>query len=91
MLTLTGPATHRFCDGLPRRDFRRIGAFGGALTLADMLRLQAQEAKTPARTSRNKGVTRHRLGIDPSQSFLSKSGRKMFILEDREPIPELIE
>ena len=32
----------------------------------------------------------HRLGIDPSQSFLSKSGRTMFILEDREPIPELV-
>jgi hypothetical protein len=32
----------------------------------------------------------HRLGIDPSQSFLSRSGRPMHILEDREPIRELL-
>jgi hypothetical protein len=31
-----------------------------------------------------------RLGIDPSPSFMSKSGRKMFITEDCEPIPELV-
>lgn len=56
MLTLTGPATQRYCDGLSRRSFLRIGAFGGALTLAGILRLRAQAAETPARTGRNKGV-----------------------------------
>jgi hypothetical protein len=56
MLTLTGSPTQRFCDGLSRRNFLRIGAFGGVLSLADLLRLRAQGAETPARTSRNKGV-----------------------------------
>jgi hypothetical protein len=56
MLTLTGSTTQRFCDGLSRRSFLRIGAFGGVLSLADLLRLRAQGAETPARTSRNKGV-----------------------------------
>src|SRR5687768_15923235 len=40
MLTLTG-GKQRFCDGLSRRSFLQIGAFGAGLTLADMLRLQA--------------------------------------------------
>ncbi|HEY8503331.1 MAG TPA: DUF1501 domain-containing protein [Gemmataceae bacterium] len=31
----------RFCDGITRRSFLRVGAFGAGLTLADMLRLQA--------------------------------------------------
>lgn len=56
MLTITGPRSPRFCDGLSRRNFLRIGAFGGALTLADLLRLRAQAAETPARPSGNKGV-----------------------------------
>jgi hypothetical protein len=41
MLTLWG-AKQRFCDGLSRRSFLRIGAFGAGLTLADMLRARAQ-------------------------------------------------
>src|SRR5262249_11948235 len=40
MLTLWG-GTHRFCDGVSRRSFLKIGAFGAGLTLAEMLRLQA--------------------------------------------------
>lgn len=32
----------------------------------------------------------HRLGIGPSQSFRSSTGRPMYILDDQEPIPELI-
>ena len=56
MLTITGSNSPRFCDGLSRRNFLRIGALGGALTLADMLRLQGQSAETPARPSRSKGV-----------------------------------
>jgi hypothetical protein len=31
----------RFCDGITRRNFLRIGALGAGLTLADMLRLRA--------------------------------------------------
>jgi hypothetical protein len=42
MLTFWGDK-HRFCDGINRRDFLRVGALGlGGLTMADLLRLQAQ-------------------------------------------------
>ena len=41
MFTIWG-SPRGFCDGVSRRDFLRIGAFGAALTLADLLRLQAQ-------------------------------------------------
>jgi hypothetical protein len=40
MLTLWG-SRQRFCDGLSRRNFLQIGAFGAGLTLADLLRGQA--------------------------------------------------
>jgi hypothetical protein len=40
MLTIWGP-NKRFCDGISRRNFLRIGAFGAGLTLAEMLRLRA--------------------------------------------------
>ncbi len=49
MLTIWG-GKRRFCDGLNRRDFLRIGAFGGALTLADLLRGQAHASPAAART-----------------------------------------
>jgi hypothetical protein len=40
MLTLWGKR-QRFCDGISRRNFLKIGAFGAGLTLAEMLRLRA--------------------------------------------------
>jgi hypothetical protein len=40
MLNLLG-ARQRFCDGLSRRNFLKIGAFGAGLALSDMLRLRA--------------------------------------------------
>src|SRR5262249_21085103 len=40
MLTIWG-ARERFCDGISRRGFLKIGALGAGLTLADMLRLRA--------------------------------------------------
>jgi hypothetical protein len=40
MLTILG-AKQNFCDGISRRNFLKIGAFGAGLTLADVLRLQA--------------------------------------------------
>src|SRR5262249_59376955 len=46
MLTLWG-AKQRFCDGLSRRNFLQIGAFGAGLTLADMLRQQADARVFP--------------------------------------------
>jgi hypothetical protein len=41
MLTLWG-ARQQFCDGMNRRNFLKIGAFGAGLTLADMLRVRAE-------------------------------------------------
>jgi hypothetical protein len=42
MLTFFG-GKQRFCDGLSRRNFLKVGALGtGGLTLADLLRLEAQ-------------------------------------------------
>jgi hypothetical protein len=38
-----------FCDGISRRNFLKIGAFGAGLSLADMLRLQAQATPTEGR------------------------------------------
>src|SRR5437764_6735249 len=41
MLNILG-RKQKFCDGLTRRNFLQIGAFGAGLTLADMLRAKAQ-------------------------------------------------
>jgi hypothetical protein len=50
MLTLWG-ARQQFCDGISRRSFLKIGAFGAGLTLADMLRGRALAgAGTPTST-----------------------------------------
>jgi hypothetical protein len=43
MLTILGNA-HKFCDGICRRNFLKIGALGAGLTLADLLRLRAAGA-----------------------------------------------
>src|SRR5439155_20819395 len=41
MLSFSGPA-HRYCDGVSRREFLRVGGLGlGGLTLADVLRSDA--------------------------------------------------
>lgn len=37
MLTFWGKS-QRYCDGIDRRNFLRLGAFGAGLTLADVLR-----------------------------------------------------
>ena len=51
MLTLLGPKA-RFCDGVSRRAFLRVGALGvgaGALTLADLFRAEARAGVTGTR------------------------------------------
>jgi hypothetical protein len=40
MFTIWG-AKQRFCDGMSRRNFLKIGAFGAGLSLAEMMRLRA--------------------------------------------------
>jgi hypothetical protein len=45
VLNFFGPGAGRFCDGLSRRSFLKVGALGvGGLTLADLLRLKARGA-----------------------------------------------
>jgi len=44
---ITGSA-QRFCDGVSRRNFLQVGAFGAGLTLAGALRLQAANKKDNA-------------------------------------------
>ncbi|HEV3079039.1 MAG TPA: DUF1501 domain-containing protein [Gemmataceae bacterium] len=55
MLTLWG-ARQRFCDGISRRNFLRIGAFGAGLTLADMLRMRSAASTTAGRPTSNKAA-----------------------------------
>src|SRR6516165_11762319 len=65
MITISGPKT-RYCDGVSRRSFLRIGALGvgaGALTLADLFRLEAQGATRPG--TRHKAVINVFLGGGP--------------------------
>jgi hypothetical protein len=64
MLTIFGKKD-RFCDGVSRRSFLRIGALGvgaGALTLADIFRA---EARAGATTTRHKSVINIFLGGGP--------------------------
>jgi hypothetical protein len=49
MLTIWG-ARQKFCDGISRRGFLKVGAFGAGLTLADLLRARAQANPTGAGT-----------------------------------------
>src|SRR2546422_2994279 len=54
MFTLWG-AKQKFCDGLTRRNFLQVGAFGAGLTLADLLRLKSAST-TPSATTSNKSA-----------------------------------
>src|SRR5688572_18866720 len=50
MLTIWEAASSKFCDGVRRRAFLKIGALGfGGPTLADLLRLNAQAGSGRAR------------------------------------------
>jgi hypothetical protein len=53
MLTIWGTKKGSFCDGVSRREFLRIGALGGALSLADVFRLQAAASKQPSRPNKS--------------------------------------
>src|SRR3989442_1707459 len=46
MLTIWGEQ-QRFCDGVTRRGFLKVGAFGAGLTLTEMLRLRASASDLP--------------------------------------------
>jgi hypothetical protein len=55
MLTIWG-RRQKYCDGVSRRDFLRVGAFGAGLTLADLLRARSAAAQDPSRPTANKSV-----------------------------------
>jgi uncharacterized protein (DUF1501 family) len=55
MLNIFG-ARQRFCDGIHRRNFLKIGAFGAGLALSDMLRLRAQASAAGTPTSRKSAI-----------------------------------
>lgn len=58
MLNILG-SSQKFCDGLSRRSFMKIGAFGAGLTLADMLRAKAlgnNVAPAPAPTTAKSAI-----------------------------------
>jgi hypothetical protein len=68
MLTILGQDS-RYCDGISRRSFLKIGALGigaGALTLADLYRAEAQEATR----SRHKSVINIFLAGGPAHQDL---------------------
>jgi len=52
MLQFLG-SNQTFCDGVSRRNFLRIGAFGTGLTLADMLRANSASAAAKRQASRS--------------------------------------
>jgi len=55
MITLWGDQ-QSFCDGVSRRNFLKIGAFGAGLTLADVLRLRATASAPSERPTRAKSA-----------------------------------
>ena len=55
MLTIWGNK-QPFCDGINRRNFLQIGAFGAGLTLADMLRLRSASAAETGKPTSPKSV-----------------------------------
>src|SRR5438128_5056436 len=55
MLTIWGEK-QRFCDGVTRRGFLKIGAFGAGLSLAEMLRLRASAGPTPTSRSSKSAI-----------------------------------
>ena len=59
MLQFLG-SSQTFCDGVSRRNFMQIGAFGAGLTLADMLRAKSASAAT---TSRKQGSRSQKAAI----------------------------
>jgi hypothetical protein len=55
MFTIWG-AKQNYCDGLTRRGFLQVGAFGAGLTLAEMLRLDAEGAAAGKSTRRKSAI-----------------------------------
>ncbi len=52
MLTLWGAKRKLFCDGVPRREFLRIGTVSGLLSLADLFRVKARAGQAVSRPNK---------------------------------------
>jgi len=67
---------------------------GGGLKMGQAIGATSARAEypkeRPVTVSQVLATLYHALGIDPSQTFLNSNGRPMYILDDREPIAELI-
>src|SRR5437764_10684497 len=55
MFTIWG-RRQKYCDGISRRNFLRVGAFGAGLTLADVLRARAAGAAQGQRPASHKAA-----------------------------------
>ncbi|MGF1581005.1 MAG: DUF1501 domain-containing protein [Gemmataceae bacterium] len=64
MLTFLG-GKDKYCDGLSRRSFLQVGAFGAGLSLVDLLRGKSEAAQA-GRTTRQKSAIMIYLGGGPS-------------------------
>ena len=65
MLTFTG-SRQSFCDGVSRRNFLKIGAFGASLTLADVLRARGAGGTTQSPATSQKAAVMIYLPGGPS-------------------------
>jgi hypothetical protein len=67
---------------------------GGGLTMGQVVGSTTARAEVPKerpyRVSQVLSTVYRTLGVDPAQTFLNGSGRPMAILEDREPVTELL-
>ena len=68
---------------------------GGGLKMGQAIGSLERPRRVAARTAaarRRRCSARiyHAIGIDPAQTFPNGSGRPMYILDDREPVSELI-
>jgi hypothetical protein len=72
MLTIFQSKTNKYCDGVSRRSFLKVGAMGmgaAGLSLSDLLRLEAQAAATPgASPVTKKSLINIYLGGGPSHT-----------------------
>jgi len=83
MLTFWSPR-RRFCDHVTRRDFLRVGVVGRTDSKAALPRDRAVGAQNVL------GTLYRALGIDPAQTLPDFTGRPMRLLDDGEPIAELV-
>jgi hypothetical protein len=75
----------RLCDGVSRREFLRVGALGGLFNLADVFRLRTTGAIANVLSTLYRTI-----GIDPAMTFHDGAGRPRYLLDEREPVVELL-